>query len=99
VVEALSAGLRVITSALGALPETTEGWARMYSYLPNPDLHAETFAKILSEEIELIKENKLQEHLTDQINIYGKKWSWDYRITEWIKYLDGLYQTTKLRQS
>jgi hypothetical protein len=89
----------VITSALGALPETTEGWARMYSYLPNPDLHAETFAKILSEEIELIRENKLQEHLTDQINIYGKKWSWDYRITEWIKYLDGLYQTTKLRQS
>jgi len=99
VVEALSAGLRVITSALGALPETTEGWARMYSYLPNLDLHAEAFAKILDQEIELIRENKLQEHLTDQINIYGKKWSWDYRITEWIKYLDGLYQTTKLHQS
>jgi hypothetical protein len=71
----------------------------MYSYLPNLDLHAEAFAKILDQEIELIRENKLQEHLTDQINIYGKKWSWDYRITEWIKYLDGLYQTTKLHQS
>ena len=63
----------------------------MYSYLPNPDLHAEKFAKILSEEIELIRENKLQEHLTDQITIYNKKWSWDYRADEWIKYLDALY--------
>ena len=98
VIEALSAGLRVVTSNLGALPETTEGWARMYSYLPNPELHAETFAKILDEEIELIRENKLQEHLTDQINIYNKRWSWDYRITEWIKYLDELYQTYKLQQ-
>ena len=98
VIEALSAGLRVVTSALGALPETTEGWARMYSYLPNPELHAETFAKILGEEIELIRENKLQEHLTDQINIYNKRWNWDYRITEWTKYLDELYQTYKLQQ-
>lgn len=99
VLEALSAGLRVITSALGALPETTEGWARIYSYLPNPDLHAKTFARILSEEIQLVRENKLQEHLTDQINIYNKRWSWDYRITEWVKYLDGLYQINKLQQA
>jgi glycosyltransferase involved in cell wall biosynthesis len=99
VIEALSAGLRVVTSALGALPETTEGWARMYSYLPNPELHAETFAKILGEEIEIIRENKLQDHLTDQVNIYNKRWSWDYRITEWTKYLDELYQTYKLQQS
>jgi len=98
VIEALCAGLRVITSNLGALPETTEGWARMYPYLANPNVHAEAFAKILGEEIELIRENKLQEHLTDQINIYNKRWSWDYRITEWTKYLDELYQTYKLQQ-
>ena len=98
VIEALCAGLRVVTSNLGALPETTEGWARMYPYLANPNVHAEAFAKILGEEIELIRENKLQEHLTDQINIYNKKWSWDYRITEWTKYLDELYQTYKLQQ-
>ena len=53
---------------------------------------------ILGEEIDLIRENKLQEHLTDQINIYNKRWNWDYRITEWTKYLDELYQTYKLQQ-
>ena len=49
VIEALSAGLRVVTSNLGALPETTEGWARMYPYLIDPSLHAQTFANILLE--------------------------------------------------
>jgi glycosyltransferase involved in cell wall biosynthesis len=97
VIEALCTGLRVITSNLGALPETTEGWARIYPYLANPDIHAQEFAKILDEEIELIRENKLEEHLTDQVNIYNKRWNWDFRETEWIKFLDGLYQTYKLQ--
>lgn len=98
VIEALCAGLRVVTSNLGALPETTEGWARMYPYLTNPDLHAQTFAKILSEEIELMRENKLEEHLNNQVTIYNQRWSWDYRIKEWETYLDELYQTYKLQQ-
>jgi glycosyltransferase involved in cell wall biosynthesis len=97
VIEALCTGLRVVTSNLGALPETTEGWARMYPYLANPNLHAEAFAKILGEEIELIRENKLEEHLTNQVNTYTSRWSWDYRIKEWEKYLDELYQTYKLQ--
>lgn len=97
VIEALCAGLRVVTSNLGALPETTEGWARMYPYLTNLNLHAEAFAKILNEEIELIRENKLEEHLTNQVNIYTSRWSWNYRIKEWEKYLDELYQTYKLQ--
>jgi glycosyltransferase involved in cell wall biosynthesis len=61
VIEALSAGLRVVTSNLGALPETTEGWARMYPYLMDPSLHAQTFANILLEEIELVRSGKLEE--------------------------------------
>ena len=59
VIEALSAGLRVVTSNLGALPETTEGWARMYSYLASKDLHAVKFADILDEEIIKIKNGDL----------------------------------------
>lgn len=91
VIEALSAGLRVVTSNLGALPETTEGFARMYPYLVNTDFHAEKFAQILSEEISLIKNNRLENHLVDQINIYNKRWTWDYRIKEWLQFLDGLF--------
>jgi glycosyltransferase involved in cell wall biosynthesis len=86
VIEALSAGLRVVTSNLGALPETTEGWARMYPYLMNKDKHAEVFSKILAEEIDMI--NTLDLELQKQV--YLPRWSWDQIITEWTNYLDTL---------
>jgi glycosyltransferase involved in cell wall biosynthesis len=90
VIEALSAGLRVVTSNLGALPETTEGWARMYPYLMDPNLHAEKFASILSEEIENIHKNRLNHHLKQQVDLYNTRWTWDYRIKEWLQFLDSL---------
>lgn len=91
-IEALSAGLRVITSNLGALPETTEGWARLYPYLMDKNKHVEVFASILSEEISKIKTGELDEHLELQKSVYSSKWHWDQRIVEWNKYLDTLKQ-------
>lgn len=83
VIEALSAGLRVICSNIGALPETTEGWARIYNYRVDTKTHAELFSKILSEEIEKIKSGELISELKKQIEIYRTKWNWDTRINEW----------------
>lgn len=83
VIEALSAGLRVICSNIGALPETTEGWARIYNYRVDTKTHAELFSKILSEEIEKIKSGELISELKKQIEVYRTKWNWDTRINEW----------------
>jgi len=90
VIEALSAGLRVVCPNLGALPETTEGWARMYPYLANKKLHALKFADILEEEIQKIKNGDLDSHLEQQVQTYAPRWSWDQRINEWTSYLDTL---------
>lgn len=90
VIEALSAGLRVVCPNLGALPETTEGWARMYPYLANKKLHALKFADILEEEIQKIKNGDLDLHLEQQVQTYAPRWSWDQRINEWISYLDTI---------
>ena len=90
VIEALSAGFRVVTSNLGALPETTEGWARMYPFIHNRERHAVKFANILSEEIELIKNGSLEEHLDLQKQVYAPRWSWDQRINEWTNFLSTL---------
>jgi glycosyltransferase involved in cell wall biosynthesis len=90
VIEALSAGLRVVTSNLGALPETTEGWARMYPYLMNKDKHAEMFAGILQTEIDLIRRDELYLHLESQKQTYAPRWSWDARINEWTDFLNTL---------
>lgn len=92
VIEALSAGLRVVCSNIGALPETTEGWARMYNYRVDKEAHAQLFSKILVEEIEKIKSGELVDQLKEQIRVYGPKWSWDQRAKEWqelIKELDN----------
>lgn len=90
VIEALSAGLRVVTSNLGALPETTEGWARMYPFMMDPNLHAERFSKILAEEIEKLRSNELDSQLKLQAKNYSARWDWDYRINDWLELLDGL---------
>jgi len=87
VIEALSAGLRVVTSSLGALPETTEGWARIYPYLMDKNTHADVFASILKEEIEAIRNGV---SLENQKKIYAPRWSWNSRINQWTNYLDTL---------
>lgn len=96
VIEALSAGLRVITSSLGALPETCEGWAKMYSYVENRENHAVIFAKILEEEINIFKSGKLNEHLIQQSKVYGEKWHWDKRIDDWDKLFLSLNERNTL---
>jgi glycosyltransferase involved in cell wall biosynthesis len=87
VIEALSAGLTVVTSNLGALPETTEGWAKLYPYLMDGNKHAEVFAGILKDEIEQVRNGI---HLEEQTKIYAPRWSWDNRINQWTNYLDTL---------
>jgi glycosyltransferase involved in cell wall biosynthesis len=90
VIESLSCGLKVVTSNLGALPETTEGWARMYPVLNSPELHTLRFAKVLGEEIEKIRNNSEESNLLSQMRIYNQRWTWDYRINEWNELLNGL---------
>ena len=90
VIEALSAGLRVVTSNLGALPETTEGWARLYPFKVDKETHAEVFSQILKEEVNKLRNGNLQEHLTNQLKIYKQKWSWDEREKEWRKFLETI---------
>lgn len=88
VIEALSAGLRVITSNLGALPETTEGWARLYTFIKDKETHAEEFSKILNEEVLKLRNGDLQEHLSNQVLIYKKRWSWDEREKDWRRFFE-----------
>jgi glycosyltransferase involved in cell wall biosynthesis len=90
VIDALSAGLRVVCSNLGALPETTEGWARIYPYLADKETHSEVFSKILIEEVNKLRSGELQDHLENQLSIYKKKWSWDEREKEWRRFLESI---------
>jgi glycosyltransferase involved in cell wall biosynthesis len=52
VIEAMGAGCRVIAPYLGALPETTAGYARLYPWQSDHNAHAATFARVLKDEME-----------------------------------------------
>jgi FkbM family methyltransferase len=90
VIEALCAGLRVITSSLGALPETTEGWADVYSYRKDPNMHAELFAERLAINIERLRRGQLFPTLSSQVSVYRNFWNWKYRYNEWGEFLTQL---------
>lgn len=90
VIDALSAGLRVVTSNLAVLPETTEGWARLYPFMPNKEVHSQRFSQILLEEVNCIRDGSLVSHLTRQMLHYSNYWSWDYREKDWIDFFNFL---------
>lgn len=90
VIEAISAGLRVVCSSLGALPETTEGWARMYPGMVDRNLHVNTFADILGQEIEAVRDGVYDEQIKLQTEIYAPAWSWDERIYDWEDFLSSI---------
>ena len=47
-IEAMAAGCRLIIPSLGALPETTAGYARIYPSNPNAEEHVATFSENLA---------------------------------------------------
>jgi glycosyltransferase involved in cell wall biosynthesis len=51
VIEAMASGCRVIAPFIGALPETTAGYARMYPWNADESAHAATFARVLASEM------------------------------------------------
>jgi FkbM family methyltransferase len=90
VIEGLCNGLSVLCSNLGALPETTEGWANVYTYLENKEAHSQKFSQILFQEIESIKRQKLSNKSDVQKIIYTQRFNWDTRILEWKNYLTDI---------
>jgi glycosyltransferase involved in cell wall biosynthesis len=50
-IDAMAAGCRVIVPTLGALAETTCGYARLYEQITDKRAHAERFAAVLADEI------------------------------------------------
>jgi len=90
VIEAISAGLRVVTTSLGALPETTEGNATIYPYVDDRNKHSEVFAEVLGEEIDKVRHGYYREEISNQRLYYRKNWSWDERINDWIRLLNKL---------
>jgi glycosyltransferase involved in cell wall biosynthesis len=88
--EALAAGLLVVTSDLGALPETCSGWARLVPPA-GPDRTQEQFAidfarTVIQSLIELESDRpRWMQQRFDQSQAINAGCNWNIRAAEWIK--------------
>jgi glycosyltransferase involved in cell wall biosynthesis len=85
VMEALAAGCRVVTSELGALPETLEGLGRLVPASLDPHTHVRQFAAALVEEIAAgpLPAQRLHAQV-ERINCSG---TWQARARQWEEFL------------
>jgi glycosyltransferase involved in cell wall biosynthesis len=95
--EALSAGVKVVSTDLGALPETTLGYAKLIPGFPvdpkEQDLVKNKYVKIFAKEIKkAIKEiRKGKFNPEPQIDAINKAFSWEETEKQWIAFNDQMW--------
>ncbi len=88
-IEALSAGLEIVTSSLGALPETTNGFATMYPYVEDKNQHAMYLYQALKHAIEnydspsQVRKRRMQQIFAAENYNWGH-WAFQGRMKQWV---------------
>jgi len=88
-IEAMAAGCRIIVPSLGALPETTAGYARVYPFNPDAHGHAETFAEQLADELAAPWGGEPGLSLSQQAHC-AAVYDWPRRLREWRQLIQRL---------
>ncbi|MER9136034.1 glycosyltransferase [Mesorhizobium sp. M0830] len=88
-IEAMAAGCRIIIPSLGALPETTAGYARVYPFNPDAQEHAVTFAENLADELETPWGGRPGLSLSQQAHC-AAVYDWPLRLHEWRQMIQRL---------
>ena len=86
-IEAAAAGCKIVTTNLGALPETVSDWATIVPHGPHREILAMRFARELDRAIDGYWSGDNQQHLRLQSDHYNRYWSWQYRRNEWNDFL------------
>lgn len=92
VMEAMAAGCVVVTSDLGALPETTAGFARLVEAPERPAEHVRLFADAVLRELlerRAAPEAEAEARLRAQVDHMNGVNTWQARAGEWARWLAG----------
>ncbi len=92
VMEAMAAGCLIITARLGALPETSEGYAILLELSPDRIHYAKNFATTTIDTLQDVANNpeKYRILLDSQVNYARDTLTWAKRAREWADWLRTL---------
>jgi glycosyltransferase involved in cell wall biosynthesis len=89
-IEALTAGLHMITTNYGALFETCSEWPVYVNYTKDYKDLAKLFAFSIDEVCNYLYKGTVPDFLKRQQAFYNDFYSWDRRKSEWSQFLQGL---------
>lgn len=89
VMEALAAGCLVVTSNLGALPETLNGQGFSMTPSADPATYAEAFASLTVRVLQLVQNDpaRAENYLSDQVELFNAAVTWPVRARQWGAWL------------
>ena len=90
--EALAAGCLAVTTDLGALSETSGGYAVLIPNHKDPNHYIEAFSEITISELRRIKEHpeSVEQQLRSQLDWLHAHHTWTHNAKGWESWLDGL---------
>jgi glycosyltransferase involved in cell wall biosynthesis len=93
--EALAAGVHVITNNLGALYETCSEWPVYVTYNIDYEKMAIDFAEGIKAASKYLHEDYIQNHLENQQKFYKRFYNWGKKAQEWESFLTGAINEKK----
>ncbi len=92
VMEAMAAGCHVVTSALGALPETTAGFGRLVRIEPDRPSYLRGFVDAVIEGLQEHRSGngEVEKRLRRQMDYMHQHATWEQRAREWFQWLESL---------
>ena len=93
--EALTAGVHVITNNFGALYETCAEWPVYINYSTNYEQMAIDTASAINTAADYLHEDFIQDHLDEQQKFYKRFYNWNKKGQEWTSFLKGALNDKK----
>ena len=93
--EALTAGVHVITNNFGALYETCAEWPVYINYSTNYEQMAIDTASAINTAADYLHEDFIQNHLDEQQKFYKRFYNWNKKGQEWTSFLKGALNERK----
>jgi len=93
--EALAAGVHVITNNYGALYETCSEWPVYVNYSDNYETMARDTAEAIKVAASYLHESFIQQHLDEQQKFYKRFYNWNKKGMEWRNFLTGVVNERK----